>query len=228
MAEDLWSTNAEGKTWEFIYFLDELQEIHLPIEKFNDALGYKSNYIIQGFNVLKDDKATAIAELLGEEVESEELPSEPLAKEDFRRKLEELVSMDLSSSTRARQESQIFRKFRFGRSRTCQCDLCGRELPARLLVAAHIKPRSDCMDSERRDPDVVFRACKLGCDELFERSYVVVDDQGLIEGTENLLKSTDDLRGYAVSLLGKTCLAFNEKTKDYFQWRREHLKRFLT
>lgn len=228
LAEDLWSTNAEGKTWEFIYFLDELQEIHLPIEKFNEALNYKSNYIIQGFNVLEEDKATAIAGLLGEDTLSEESPNESLTADAFRRQLEALVSTDLPANTKARQESQIFRRFLFGNARSHKCDLCNRSLPARLLVAAHIKPRSDCDDSERRDPNIVFRACKLGCDELFERSYVVVDDQGLIEGTVNLSKSTDDLKNYADSLVGKQCNAFNEQTREYFGWRRTHMKRFLT
>lgn len=142
--------------------------------------------------------------------------------------LNALEKTDLPASSKSRQESQIFRKFLFGKSRTHICDLCSRELPTRLLVAAHIKPRADCTDIEKRDLNVIFRACKLGCDELFEKSYLIVDTNGKIVGTENLDKSTDALKQYASQVIGKTCNALSHLNEEYFEWRATHVKRYLT
>jgi hypothetical protein len=228
LAKNLWKTNSEGKTWEYIYFLDQLQDIDLSIEHFNEAIGYKPNYIIQGFNVLEEEKANVIAELLGETGRSIDITEENTSFKEIQAKIDALEITDLPSSTKARQESQLFRKYLFGKSKQSICDICGRSLPSHLLVAAHIKPRSDCTEQEKRDLNVVFRACKLGCDELFEKSYLIVDDRGVIVGTDNLKKSTQSLRDYAANLIDKKCVAFNENNQQYFLWRSHHQKRFLT
>ena len=228
LARSLWSVNSEGKTWEYIYFLDELQEIDLPILDFNNALSYKSNYIIQGFNVLENEKAELVANLLGETEQTLDITTEDTGIETIQMQLNALEKTDLPSSSKARQESQIFRKYLFGKTRTHTCDLCNKELPTRLIVAAHIKPRADCTEVEKRDLNVIFRACKLGCDELFEKSYLIVDANGKILGTENLDKSTDALKQYASELIGKTCNAMSQFNKHYFEWRATHIKRYLT
>jgi len=50
------------------------------------------------------------------------------------------------------------------------CSLCGQLLPVELLVAAHIKPRSECSRRERLDfENIVFGVCVLGCDALYEK-----------------------------------------------------------
>lgn len=46
--------------------------------------------------------------------------------------------------------------------------------PSGVAGAAHIKPRTDCSDAERRDFAHVVPMCLLGCDALFERCLVVV------------------------------------------------------
>lgn len=227
LARDLWSGNAEGKTWEYIYFLDELQEINLPILNFNKTLGYKPSYIIQGFNVLESEKADLIASLLGENEQTLDITNEDTTTESLQAELDALEKTDLPASSKSRQESRIFRKYLFGKTRTHTCDFCNKKLPTRLLVAAHIKPRADCTDAEKRDLNVIFRACKLGCDELFEQSYLIVDLSGKISGTENLEKSTVELKQYASQLIGKTCNAFNDSNRSYFAWRASHVKRYL-
>lgn len=228
LAKELWSVNAEGKTWEYIYFLDELQEIDLPIYDFNHALGYKENYIIQGFNVLENDKADAIANLLDETEHTFDITIEDTGAESIQLQLNALENTDLPASSKSRQESQLFRRFLFGKTWSHSCDLCGKELPTRLLVAAHIKPRANCTEEEKRDLNVIFRACKLGCDELFEKSYLIVDSDGLIKGTENLAKSTQALKDYASQIINKKCLATNDSNKHYFEWRATHMKRYLS
>ena len=66
-----------------------------------------------------------------------------------------------------------------------------------FLVAAHIKKRSVCTDAEKRDLKyVAMSACKFGCDELFERGYIAVaDDGGLL--LSQALTSCDEAHAYA-------------------------------
>lgn len=226
LATNLWSVNEDGKTWEYMYFLDELQSIELPIESFNKTMGYKPNYIVQGFNVIEGEKAELVAELIGADEITADLMDGDRDPSHIQAQLTSLLATDLPSNTKARAESRIFRSFLFGAKRFSSCDLCDRELPTRLLVAAHIKPRASCTDLEKRDLNVIFKACKLGCDELFEKSYLVVNERGEIESTVNLEKSTDPLKEFAKTLLGKKCSVFSEINSGFFKWRREHMKRF--
>ncbi|WP_152609322.1 hypothetical protein [Kocuria rosea] len=77
------------------------------------------------------------------------------------------------------EHSQLVDVLKKGR-RIIPCALCGRALPAGLLVTAHIKRRADCSDTERVNPHVVMPACALGCDSLYERGFIVVNDAGRI------------------------------------------------
>lgn len=99
------------------------------------------------------------------------------------------------------------------------CGLCGRHVPERLLVAAHIKRRSECDESERKAfLDIAMPACLLGCDSLFEHGYIAVDQHGriLFANSDTIPPSlTFDLLG------GKSAPAWNAKREPYFQWHRE-------
>ena len=59
LAEFLWDYNSNGETWENIYFLDEVRKHNIPYLDFNNAVGYKENYIIQGFGVLDEIKSVS-------------------------------------------------------------------------------------------------------------------------------------------------------------------------
>ena len=105
----------------------------------------------------------------------------------------------------------------FGKEPTGVCDPCGRHLPTGFLVAAHIKRRESCSDAERKSIDVVMRACKRGCDELFERGYIYVDSRGIIQSAPNLEKATTDLKQAAATVIGKETTAFREATSLHFK-----------
>lgn len=100
------------------------------------------------------------------------------------------------------------------------CALCGRVLPARLLIAAHIAPRHALSDEQRRRFDeVAMLVCALGCDALFEWGYVTVDEGGIVRaGTD---APTDDLRSAVAELVGKRCAKFNASTAPLFAVRRK-------
>jgi hypothetical protein len=136
--------------------------------------------------------------------------------------LEALDALDLPRETKACAEAAIFRKALFGTAASVECAICGRELPIRLLVAAHIKKRSSCSDGERRSLHVVMPVCRMGCDELFERRFVYVDDTGRVKAAAPQHLLTADLAALLSELNGRECAAYSPATSAYFQWHREH------
>jgi hypothetical protein len=99
--------------------------------------------------------------------------------EEYRRLLETAqgrAETDRVVQVLARTEQAYWRKLLFGSSIEGRCAICGRYLPVELLVAAHIKQRSRCSHDERLDPENVMTACLLGCDVLFEKAYIRVDN----------------------------------------------------
>lgn len=224
LAKTLWGTTADGDTWEYIYFLDELHSIDISIDDYNAALGYKPTNIIQGFQVHTDEQAERLLEQLDiEEVGLlTDVTSPALTEDDIRKKLKALTTTDVPIAGKARTEARYFRQFLFAQKTLDMCALCGRTLPVSSLVAAHIKKRANCSPGERFDPNVVMRACRFGCDELFERGYVLVDDNGAIVEGDMLAHSNDDTRAIARTLLSRTCLAFRDSTREYFHYHRSH------
>ena len=57
---ELWNENEKGETWEYIYFLDELVSHNIPYAHFNRVVPYKENNVIQGFDVLDDQKSERV------------------------------------------------------------------------------------------------------------------------------------------------------------------------
>ena len=102
--------------------------------------------------------------------------------------------------------------------RGSSCSLCGHSYPDEFLVAAHIKPRSKCSERERMDTrNVSMLACLFGCDALFERGYLTVDADGTIGAGKT---GHGQVRHYLGNLLGRTCLAHDKRSRDYFAWHR--------
>ncbi|QXE92804.1 hypothetical protein KP001_09910 [Geomonas subterranea] len=58
LALNLWGEDDEGRTWEFIYFLDHIRQRDIPYSALNKHLGYEHNAVIQGFNVIPWEKCT--------------------------------------------------------------------------------------------------------------------------------------------------------------------------
>jgi hypothetical protein len=79
---------------------------------------------------------------------------------DFRRLIEKVAAC--SRGRRGRLEQGYLRSKLFGIAEVATCSLCGLSMPVSLLVAAHIKPRSECSRSERLDADnIVASMCLL-------------------------------------------------------------------
>jgi hypothetical protein len=49
LAKHLWGTNTKGETWEYMYFLDNLTDISVPIKIFNELMQFNEAFRPYGF-----------------------------------------------------------------------------------------------------------------------------------------------------------------------------------
>ncbi len=125
--------------------------------------------------------------------------------------------LDAERLALVRREQAFIRKHLFREHPTGDCAICGETLPVELLVAAHIKPRSECTEEERRDfVNNVVPMCLLGCDALFERRWIAV-----IDGTIVVRPHTRTGRRLGVLLRridGRKTIAWRNNRIKYFEW----------
>lgn len=223
LALDLWTTNSNGDTWEYVYFLDELIDQNIPYSIFNEVVGYQPNYVIQGFNILDETKSNLL--LNGFDLRSM-VYFPDLAENDYLEAVTSLTdadNLDSQVTSKGRTEQQYLRKVLFGKRVIDKCCICGRSLPVGMLWAAHIKKRSVCTLDERKDfKNIVAPMCKLGCDELYEKKYLFVDSNGYVVIAKDI-SNYPDLNDYISGLAGKKCLVWNENNKKYFDWHSKSL-----
>lgn len=220
LAQDLWKIDKQGETWEYMYFLDEVRNQDIPYKDFNLVAGYEPNNVIQGFNVLDEEKSARIISYF--ELESN-IYYEPVTSAEYVDAItfDPSKILDKAGIVKGRTEQAFLRNFLF-RGKYSDCGICGNEYPVSFLVAAHIKKRSSCTDEEKRDfKNIVMPMCKFGCDDLYEKGYIGIEDGFVV-----VLKKPDTTRAlatYTEKLKGIKCTYWNENTSKYFQW---HLAKF--
>lgn len=225
LALNLWKTNSVGETWEYIYFLDEVINQDIPYEEFNATAGYKLNNIIQGFNVLDEEKSERI-------ISHFELASEtyypPVSQEDYFNSLtlDASKALEREGTYKGRTEQAFLRTVLFKGNKYAKCGICGKQYPVSFLVTAHIKKRASCTDEEKRDyKNIVMPMCKFGCDELYEKGFIAVDGGAIV--STNQIDSTDAMEKYMSVIVGNNCLNFTEDSKKYFDFHLQKYKRKL-
>jgi hypothetical protein len=57
LALRLWKTDEDGDTWEYMYFVDQVEPCDVPYARFNAVAEYKTNFVIQSFQELEDEKS---------------------------------------------------------------------------------------------------------------------------------------------------------------------------
>ena len=139
--------------------------------------------------------------------------------EDLLTKILNLKETEKLTLVNRRTEQEILKKHLFGKKTTTICACCNKEYPISYLVSAHIKRRSNCSQTEKRDLNIVFPMCKFGCDELFENGYIVVKD-GQFQSM-NKVPTTKDIDLYINQIEGKRCTYYNSDTEQYFKWHFE-------
>ena len=213
LAVNLWKYDDNGQTWEYVYFLDEVKEQAIPYKTLNRAVGYKDTNVIQGFTVLSEEKSEVL--LSAFDLESEAyFPSMDI--EEVYDEIQGEESLDTDAKGTGRKEQRKLQEIHVKKKKPRICAICGSELPANLLVAAHIKKRSKCSLDEKKDlPNVATAMCVLGCDALFEKGYI-----GVKEGRVVSIKtpSTDNAQAHISMLLGTDCKDWKEGNEKYYDW----------
>ena len=89
-----------------------------------------------------------------------------------------------------------------------------------LLVAAHIKKRAECNKEEKLDyKNIVMPMCKFGCDELYEKHYIVITE-GKIRNNKSVVL-TEAVQRYIQGIEGRDCNYWSENSEKYFVWHHE-------
>ena len=131
--------------------------------------------------------------------------------------------LDEKMESMRRKEQSFLRSILFGKSENSVCCICGEKMSVDFLVSSHIKKRSKCSETEKRDfSNIVAPMCRFGCDELYERGYIAVHDGIVVD------MSTGDLsakvKDYIRGLTGLKCNAYRNATKKYFYWHYKTVK----
>lgn len=222
LAEKLWGSDKSNKTWGLIYFLDEITNLSIPYTVFNKLVGYKENYIVQGFSVLNEEKSNLFLSFFP--LNSDRYLDTSMSEEKYYNDIDKEIdieglgeNLNVVSNAYRRKEQGLFRKFLLGDSYNGECAICGRELPVEFMWCSHIKKRSYCSKDEKLDyKGNIVPMCKLGCDDLFEKGYIGVNGNGIV----SILKLTGNgtMDKIINELSGKRCSYFNEYRKKYFDY----------
>ena len=81
----------------------------------------------------------------------------------------------------------------------------------------HIKPRRDCTEEERRDPNVAMLACLMGCDAAFENGDLRVFGDGAMSVTPELRTARPE---WAARFQGARAAIYSDSNAEYFAARR--------
>ncbi|WP_240416628.1 hypothetical protein [Paenibacillus periandrae] len=146
--------------------------------------------------------------------------SNPLHKEDLEASTPPSEPFDWDFDGQAmgsyrKEQSKLRELLLQGQKEGC-CVICGEMYPADMLWAAHIKKRSECQPEEKRDLlNIAALMCKLGCDDLFEKGYIGIN-QGIVTPIRSTTASA--LQFKILELDGKKCAGFNDRNTKYFDW----------
>ena len=153
----------------------------------------------------------------------EEIENNPELEEEHVALLDGIEATDTTRTITVRVEQPRLRRALFGNGETATCCICHSEVPnhGAYIWCAHIKRRSVADENERRDVNIVAGMCKFGCDTLYERGDIVVDENGVVR--ENLRASNDlpSLRDEMAELDGNEVLNYSSLNAEYFEWHRE-------
>ena len=216
LSVSLWGFDDSGRTWSHMYALSDIKEESISYLEFNRTVGYADTNIIQGFNVLSSSKSGRIEDrfFLGKAHIQPQV-----SKDEYNKLLLEEVNSETKGKRRI--EQPYLRNHLFGGKEVCGCSICGHQFPVQFLVTAHIKQRSRCTIEELLDLNIVMSACVFGCDSLFERGWIGVDEGGIIKRGTSKAKVTSAVSQYIDGLEGRPCSAYRASTSAYFSWHWE-------
>lgn len=128
-------------------------------------------------------------------------------------------STDITVVTKGRREQTRLRKYLLETGGLEACAICGSSLPSEFLVVAHIKKRTIANEKERGDIDIVLPMCSFGCDALFERGWIGVENGNVVSIRKD---KTGRLDIKLAPLLGRKVSSWNGPAQVYFRWHTKH------
>jgi hypothetical protein len=60
LALDLWGSDNNGETWEYVYFVGELRDQDITYAQLAAPLNYSPDYVVLGINILDEEKSRAL------------------------------------------------------------------------------------------------------------------------------------------------------------------------
>lgn len=124
--------------------------------------------------------------------------------------------LDQTTVASNRKEQAFLRSYLLQGKRNGHCILCGRNFPAELLIAAHIKPRAKCTRNEKLDfKNIAALMCVLGCDSLFEKGFIIVSG-GVVRANPHR-KATQHLQEAIKKLADRDVTNWHDSSK-YYNW----------
>jgi hypothetical protein len=97
-----------------------------------------------------------------------------------------------------RREQRALRQHLIGNRKSGECGVCGRSLSSNLL------------------------ACVLGCDSLFDKGFIYIDQSGIIK-VSSKSDGYPDLSQFVSAIDGQVAKAFSTNAKDYFAWHETNI-----
>ncbi|WP_143338055.1 HNH endonuclease signature motif containing protein [Demequina sp. NBRC 110054] len=221
LAERLWGVDDNGHAWELMYAIADVTRISIDYATLNaatlkkDGTPYNPRNVPQGFDVLPPEQVEAVFKLPS--LADLEPRRADLEAQTIEEELRPFVGeTDAEQTAQRRLEQGALRKHLLPGS-TGVCDLCGRTFSERFLVAAHIKPRSQCTGAERVDFDnVAMLNCVFGCDALFDKGYIAVQPDGRIKASR--LLSRTEMSYVTANLVTRPVSARSSGRALYFDW----------
>ena len=122
-------------------------------------------------------------------------------REEVTQRLQQLDTTEIMREQMGRTEQGILRDGLFKDKASETCAICGKEYTADALRAAHKKNRSECSEDERRDINIVAPLCLFGCDYLYEKRHVRVEN-GIVQRGVSLGQETAESQ-YIEAVLGR-------------------------
>ena len=62
LALDLWGSDKDGQTWEYVYFVGELRDQNISYTQLATVLQFSPDFVVLGVNILDEDKSEAVLE----------------------------------------------------------------------------------------------------------------------------------------------------------------------
>ena len=107
------------------------------------------------------------------------------------RKLSE-IGTDIDVESKRRTEQSLLQKWLFEGKEQEKCAICGNNFHVSSLITAHKKKRSECNNAERLDPYIVMPLCTFGCDFLYEKRYIYIENGIICQGNINISLNTEN------------------------------------